>query len=514
MKRTPRSTALLAGAAAACLVLTGCAGSGVGRSASAGTDSLRIATLTAAQSLDPAAAVGSALPYFQAVYDTLLRRAPDGTYHPMLATRWSWSSDRTRLALTLREGVEFADGTPFDGAAVKANMTRFKKGGGASAKTLAVLEDVEVRDAHHVTLRLTNPDPAMLFYLSDAAGLMASPAKFTGDSLKTTPDGTGPYTLDKSRTALGTKYVYTRKKDYWGEEPPYRTLSMSVFDNETAVVNGLKTGQIDSALLQDADQQAAIEADPRLTTRKQSIDFQGLLLFDRAGARTPALREAKVRQALNSAIDRDTMLDKIRLGRGETTDQVFGPGTRGYDKKHDHAYPHDPAKARKLLAEAGYPKGFTLKLPRLTAIVGDALAASLQSDFKAVGVRLDWESLDQASAVQKIYTDRAYSAMVMNIGQSATDWITVQDLVAPGAFNLFGSTDPTVKRLVPEIQRSTGAEATTAARRLNQHLVDQAWFVPFYRMSYLLVTADGVKAEPQSGMAVPSIYNYRPSRTA
>ncbi|MFE9249183.1 ABC transporter substrate-binding protein [Streptomyces sp. NPDC007088] len=513
MSRTSRTGALTACAAAASLVLAGCAGS-AGTTAGAGSKTLNVATLTAAQSLDPASATGSALPYFQAVYDTLVKRAPDGSYQPMLATKWSWDTGRTRLSLTLRKGVKFSDGTPFDGEAVSANMTHFKKGGGASAKTLNVLKKVEVRDATHVTLVLTSPDPAMLFYLSDAAGLMASPAELSGDSLKTSPVGTGPYTLDKGRTAVGTKYVFSRKKDYWGEELPYRTLTMSVFDNETAVVNGLKTGQIDTALLQAADQQTSVEADPRLKTSKQSIDFQGLLLFDRSGVHTPALREAKVRQALNYAVDRPTMLKKIRLGRGETTAQVFGPETGAYDKKLDSAYAYDPEKARKLLAAAGYAKGFTLKLPRVSAIVSDALASSLQADLKAVGIKLVWDQLDASSAIQKIYTDRAYSGMVMNIGQAAADWITVQDLVSPGAFNMFGSTDATVRRLVPRVQRETGDKARTAARQLNQHLVDEGWFVPFYRMTYLLVTDDSVTAEPQSGMAVPSIYNYRPAGAA
>lgn len=103
---------------------------------------------------------------------------------------------------------------------------------------------------------------------------------------------------------------------------------MSVFDNETAVVNGLKTGQIDSAVLQDANQELAISSDSTLKKTTFAFDFQGLLLFDRAGVRTPALRRPEVRQAINHALDRRTMTDKIRQGRGEITDQVFGHGRR------------------------------------------------------------------------------------------------------------------------------------------------------------------------------------------
>ncbi|WP_327668033.1 MULTISPECIES: ABC transporter substrate-binding protein [unclassified Streptomyces] len=499
----------VAGATATALLLSGCGGGG--GSKGAGADELDIATLTSAQSLDPSQAIGGALPYFQAVYDTLIKRDPDGTFRPMLATKWTYDKSRTELSLTLRKGVKFSDGTAFDATAVKKNLQRFKDGGGGGAKYLASLKSVEAADATHVMLHLASPEPALLFYLSDAAGLMASPAKFQGDSLKTTPAGTGPYTLDKGRTAAGNKYVFERKADYWGDELPYKTLTISVFDNETAIVNGLKTGQIDSATVQEANQQAAIVSDTRLKKTDYTFDFQGLLLFDRAGMRTPALREAKVRQAINYALDRKTMLDKIRQGRGEATDQVFGPETKAYDKSLDTHYPHDAAKAKKLLARAGYAKGFTLKLPRVSAIVSDALASSIAADLKAVGIKVAWDQMDGNTAVQKIARDRAYSAMVMNIGQSSIDWVTAQDLVTPGAFNMFGSSDPTVKKLLTRVRAGTAAQSAAAARDLNRHLVEEGWFAPFYRMTFQLVSGSGVKVVPQSGMGVPSIYNYTPA---
>ncbi|MFI2644280.1 ABC transporter substrate-binding protein [Streptomyces sp. NPDC018610] len=507
MSRNTRSGAVAA-CAAASLALAGCTGSGTG---SADSSTLNIATLTFPQSLDPTQAVGSALPFFQATYDTLVKREPDGAFSPMLATSWKYNSDRTELALTLRKDVKFADGTAFDAAAVKANMERFKKGGGADAKWLNDLDSVDVADASHVTLKLKQADPAMLFYLSDAAGLMANPAKFAkADSLKTTPDGTGPYRLVKARTTIGTKWVYQRNNAYWGKRLPYANLTISFFDNETAIVNGLKTGQVNAALLQTADQQISVESDARMKTAKQEFDFQGLLLFDRDGKLTPALKDPRVRQALNCAIDRAAMLHAIRQDRGQVTDQVFGPGTQGYDRQLDTYYPHDPARARRLLKEAGYAQGFTLKLPRIAAMVNDALASSLATDFKAIGVKLVWDDLDGGSAVRKVFTDRAYSGLVMNIGQSASDWVVVNELVTPGAFNMFGTTDPTVRELIPRIQTGSGEQAKQAARALNEHLVKSGWFVPFYRMTYLHVSDGTVKITPQSGMAVPSIYNYAP----
>ncbi|RJL30083.1 ABC transporter substrate-binding protein [Bailinhaonella thermotolerans] len=511
MNRPARVPLALVAFLTAASALAGCGGSG-GGAAGEGSKTLSIATMTLPQSLDPKDAIGSALPFFQAVYDTLIKREPDGSYSPMLATEWKYDDKRTELTLTLRGDVKFDDGTPFNAAAVKANLERFQKGGGGQARTLADLQEVKVVDDTHVTLVLKQPNPAMLFYLSDAAGLMANPAAFAkGDSLRNSPDGTGPYDLDAGTTTIGTRWEFKRAPKYWGPKLPYDKVAISFFDNETAIVNGLKTGQVNAALLQNTDQQASVTGDAKLKTIKQEFDFQGLLLFDRAGMVTPALRDPRVRQAINYAIDRKTMLDKIRQGQGAVTSQVFGPKAQAFKPELDTYYPYDPAKAKQLVKDAG-KEGFTLKLPRVSAIVSDALAASLQSDLAAAGIKLEWENVDQGTAVKRIFRDRGFSGMVMNMGQSPIDWVVVGELVLPGTFNMFGYTDDTVKDLLPKIQVKDAKDARADLQALNEHLVKDAWFVPFYRMTYLHVSDGSVTIKPQDGMAVPSIYNYAPAR--
>lgn len=504
------AAAVIAAATALTAACTGSAGGAAG-GATVHSGSLSIGTMTAAQSLAPTSATGSAMPYYQAVYDTLVLRKPDGSFAPMLATEWSWDDARTNLSLTLREGVKFADGTAFDAAAVKKNLENFRDGGGGSATELAALKTVKVVDDTHVVLQLTDPDPSLLFSLSDAAGLMASPGKLADKDLATQPDGTGPYTLDTGRTVIGSKYVYTRNDSYWGEKAPYATLTISSFDNENAIVNGLKTGQINTAILQTVDQQAAAAQDTKLTQQEYTFDFQGILLFDRAGVLTKALAKPEVRQAINYAIDRDALLQGLRQGKGEVTSQIWGKQTPGYDAALDQAYPHDPAKAKQLLADAGYPDGFTLTLPAMNGITSDAMTSALTTQLGEVGITLKWDTLDGTTALQKIFRDRAYSGMVMNLGQSTESWTVVQSAVLPGTFNMFGYTDDTVAKLVPQIRAVPNQDSAGPAGELNKHLVDDAWFAPFYRMTYTLVTDPTVKAELQSGMAVPSIYNYTPA---
>ncbi len=495
----------VAAGVAALLVLTGCAG---GQAAPEHDDTLKIGTMSTPTSLDPVDAIGGTMPYFQAVYDTLIKRAPDGLYEPMLATAWEYNDDHTVLTLTLRDDVAFDDGTKLDADAVKANMDRFRDAGGPNAAYLAGAE-VAVVDPTHVTITVPQADPGLEFYLSDSAGLMANPAKFaTEDALVTTPDGTGPYTLDSGETAIGTTWVFDQRATYWGEELDFSTITISAFDNENAIVNGLKTGQLDSALLQNADQQLAAEQDANLTQQDVLFDFQGVLLFDRGGVVTPALAKPEVRQALNYAIDRDTMLNVIRDGRGEVTSQVWGVDTLGYESSLDDYYTYDPDKAKELLADAGYADGFELVLPRLTTIVTDNIATTLQTDLAAVGVTLTWADIDSATALKQIFMDREFSGMVMNMGQSSNDWIAYNTLIAPGTFNFFGTTDDTVQKLSAEARTASGDDAKAIYQEMNEHIVKDAWFLPFYRMTYKLVTVPGITAETQAGSAETSIYNY------
>lgn len=510
--RGRRIRAAVAGVITAGLLLAGCAGGGAGNGsagASGEAEQLAIGTMSNPTSLDPKDAGGGTIPFFQATYDTLIKRSADGSFTPMLATAWAYNDARTELSLTLRDGVTFTDGATFDGAAVKANVEHFKNGGGQSATQASQIASVEVTDATHVVIKLSAPDPSLEWSLSDALGLMATPNKLGSDDLKTAPVGTGPYTMNAAETAIGTTWVFDRRDDYWGDKLPFKRVVFSVFDNENAMVNGLKTGQLNSALLQTSDQQAAAKSDANLTSQDTSFDFQGILIFDRGGKLNPALADARVRQALNYAIDRDALVEGIRQGRGTATAQVFGTSTKGYDASLDTYYSYDPAKAKALLAEAGYASGLTVTLPNMPTISTDNIRTALTSQMAEAGITLEWAG--SANPLQEIFRQFKFPGMVMNMGQSSNDWNYVQTYIQPGTFNFFGNSDPVLTEQAATLQTTTGAEYDAAATAINRRFVEQGWFVPFYRMTYALVSDKTVTVVPQDGMAVPSLYNYTPA---
>ncbi|MFF1253888.1 ABC transporter substrate-binding protein [Pseudarthrobacter sp. NPDC058329] len=351
--------ALAAATLSAALCLTACGGNAGGTDAAGTTagaaktvKAMTIGSLADAKSFDPVdARTGHAMPIFQTLYDTLLLREPDGKISPMLATKWEYNADNTVLTLTLREGVTFSDGTAFDAAAVKANIDNFKAAKGQDAYQVNSVKEVSVVDPKTVAVALTAPDPAFEYYLTLAAGFMASPKALGTPELKTDPQGSGPYVLDKATSVKGSQYVFTKRDGYWNKDlQKFEKVTIKILTDATARTNALVSGQIDAALL---DPKNGKQADASgLKLNKSQVDWTGIFLYDRDGKISPELANVKVRQAINHAFDRKTIMEQQFLGQGTATTQVFGPESGAYVPDLDNRYPYDPAKAKQLLTEA------------------------------------------------------------------------------------------------------------------------------------------------------------------
>lgn len=447
--------------------------------------------------------------YIQAVYDTLLKRDPDGTLVPMLATEWEYDESRTALSMTLRDDVTFSDGTPFDGDAVKANLERFRDAGGIQAATMIELAEVEVVDSTHVVLHLNQPDPAIEVYLSDIAGFMQSPAAFEDDTLKTEPVGSGAYSFNKGSSVVGSEYVFDRNDDYWGEAAPFGQIRIKYMADETALLNALKSGQIDTTIFGTIASAQEAEA-AGFTYVPSEVDWAGMTWYDRGGELNPALGDVRVRRALNHAIDRELLLSQLQDGRGTITDQIWGPDGVGFDASLDGTYGFDQDKARSLLSEAGFADGLEIVLP--TGIGFDpTLQATLSQQWSDVGVTVTWEQVEPSEFGDKLH-GAEFAGTYLQWFQPV-DWYLISQFVAgDAAWNVFKYQDDTVNELVENIRGSEGDERESLLKELNAYVVDQAWFGPFYRVEQLLFTNDKVDVVPQAQQGCPSLYNYSPAQ--
>jgi peptide/nickel transport system substrate-binding protein len=447
--------------------------------------------------------------YYQAVYDTLLLIKADGAIEPYLAKDFTYNEDNTVLTLSIRPDVTFTDGTKLTADVVAQNLQRFKDGGGPYAGDLANVGSIEATDESTVVLTLTAPDPALLAYLGREAGLIASPAMFDAEDADTNPIGSGPYILDLDASVTGTSYTFTKNPDYWNPDAlHYDTVKMSVLSDPTAAVNAIKAGEVDAARLADNNNLEEIEA-AGWALNPNELDFQGLLLLDRAGTQNPALADVRVRQAINYALDRDGLLEALQHGNGTVTTQVFKASSQAYDPELDSAYPYDTAKAKELLAEAGYADGLTIEMPS-TVVLGATSFTLIEQQLADVGITVTYTDTAPENYIADLVAPK-YPAVFMSLEQNP-DWQLIQFMISPTAtFNPFKYGDDTSNQLISEIQ--VGDEATQAAKalELNKYIVDQAWFAPFYRVTSGYATDPETAVTVMPTNAVPSIFDITPA---
>ncbi|MGW0655789.1 ABC transporter substrate-binding protein, partial [Streptomyces umbrinus] len=362
-----------------------------GGSQAAGSDK----TLTLAESVTATpwdlakASMGPEAQYYQPVYDTLIRLNTKGEPTPNLATSWSYDKTQTTLTLKLRKGIKFTDGTPLDADAVSKNLLHTKSGTASAAGEIQDITGVDVVDAQTVAIRLSHPTAALLPALGQVSGMIVSPKALENPK---TPVGSGPYKLDTAATTAGQTYTYTRNADYWNAKAfPYDKVVIKFLADPTARTNALLSGQLDGATL-SLNRVKTVKGRGLNVVTYQPGDVEGLYIWDRAGKKVPALGKLKVRQALNHAFDKDAIIKSAKTGLGTPTTQLFAKNEDGYKAELNDTYAYDPAKARKLLAEAGYPNGFSVTIPDLSANFPQEQAVLNQS-LKDIGIKVKLDTL-------------------------------------------------------------------------------------------------------------------------
>ena len=316
---------------------------------------LRVAHQFPPISLDPhTGSSGADHQTLYSMYDRLVHFKFDSLeFTPGLATEWEFT-DETTLVFTLREGVTFHDGTPFNADAVAYNVDRVQNHPNTKVPAdLASVESVDVIDDLTVQLNLNQPDSGVVGIMSDRAGMMVSPtAAEAADEkqLDSTPVGTGPFKM--AEYSEGDSLLVERNEDYWQEGLPYLDNIEWLFSGgEQAAVNGLRAGDVDVALtIRDFSQVSALENEDGIKTiRSPSLHTDGCYINDEV----PPWDDVRVRKAWSHALDRQTLADVFTFGLAEPAYMPVPPqhwssspdlvGVNGYDVE----------LAESLLAEAG-----------------------------------------------------------------------------------------------------------------------------------------------------------------
>ncbi|MFC9948025.1 ABC transporter substrate-binding protein [Streptomyces pratensis] len=350
------------------------------------------------------------------VYASLTRTDEEGKAVPDIAESWEYNEKGDRITFHVRPGLKFSDGEPVDGAAVKAAVERAQKQtNSALFGDLTSIGTVEA-DGLDVTLALTQVDYQIPQLLGQRVLQIASPkAAANPTELDRNPVGAGPFVIDQ--LVPGTKAVLRKNPDYWDAENIHiDNVELVSAPDTSTVVSGLRTGVYNFA-----------DIDPSQAT---AADKAGLDVFSQPGFNASNISlnvnkapfdDDRVVDALRHAVNRKEFVDKLTFGHGEATDQPFPKGYVAYDSESENAYAYDPAKSKKLLAEAGHKPG-DIKL-NLVIPAEDPQAEIVQSQLAAVGIKVTIK-IDKNWATPFFAKDLAFSLYATTGRDSAVQTLT------------------------------------------------------------------------------------------
>lgn len=334
------------------------------------------------------------------VYSSITGLDPSGKAVPAVATSWTFAPDGKSITFTLQPGLTFSDGTPLDAAAVKTNLERGRDFPNSRiASQLREVKDVVVKSPTQVELDLAQVDYQIPNLLAGKTGMLVSPAAITRDAkgLSTKPVGDGPFTL--SAYVPDSHADLVRNPGYYNANAiKLAKFSVKAISEPQQILAALQSGDVNVAVIPGSLAKAAqaagftINEIPALTVNTLDVNT----------TKAP-FNNPKVLEAVNYAIDRQALVDTQEFGHGTPSYQPFPKGYVGYSPALADLYPHDVAKAKQLLAAAGYANGLSFKL---TTSKATGTAEQLQSQLKEAGITVTLDVIPADQFTNVVYVNK------------------------------------------------------------------------------------------------------------
>jgi peptide/nickel transport system substrate-binding protein len=347
------------------------------------------------------------------IYNALIRYDENMRFVPDLALSWKVAEDQVTWTFELRKGVRFHDGAPFDAHAVKANFERVldPEQGHNRRDLFAPIERVDVVDDFTVNVVTRFPFGAFEPMMAHVSSAIRSPTK--DDS------GTGPYKLRSWRKDL--ELILERNADYWGEKGKLETIIYRPIPEAASRIIALESGDVDVITQIPPKDTQRLEREPDVVVKKTvSIGAQQF----RFHCKRKPFTDPRVRQAISYAVDRRSILENLMPGMADPSTGPLTPRMRGRADLGE--IPYDPEKAKRLLAEAGYPRGFKTKItttPRYN--MGVELAQAMAAQLEKVGIEAEIEVLEWGTITQfwggLLPEDCPLEIFIMGAGASSAD---------------------------------------------------------------------------------------------
>lgn len=491
---------------------------GLAAPASAQDRVLTVGNPFAPLSLDPSlSGNGRAGTHLLPAYEPLVRVRADGSFEPALATAWELSADSKEATFTLRQNAKFSDGEPVNAEAVKKSIEYFRSKKGPFSVNLATVTAIDVVDPYKLRIKVSQPNPALinLFEAYWLAGDIISPKALANpDSLARGTFGAGPYMLDPAATVTGKSYTYVPNPHYYDKtRVKWDKVVMMVFEDQNSAVQAMRAGQVKLLVSDPVTGHAnrdRLEKNMRMVS--EAVQWTGLVIVDRDGIVNPALKDVRVRKAINHAIDRN-LIAKALLGQfADPTVQLQGKAFMGYDAANEAKYPFDAAKAKALLTEAGFGNGLNVKLSYVNNTLSRTMSQVLAGQFKKVGINATLNEFQGFGAMNAAGAAKQMELLVFNSNSGVPVLARFQTLAPKGSLNFYGTEDATLTKLIDEAANLPLTKADAAWKKVYAHVTDIAWFAPVAATHTVYFATDSVKVPKIGQSVIIDLINVEPAK--
>lgn len=403
MTTTHRPLAIAAATVITALVMSACASGGSGGTEGTASPAEITVALALPTSWDPITSrTGYDVNTISLAYASLTRLDEKGNVEPSLAESWSYADDGKAVTFTLRDGLTFSDGEAVDAEAVKAFFDRGTTQEDSHLKDqLADLESVTADSDLQVTLHLSEVDYQIPYLVAGRTGAIASPkAGEDPASLAVKPVGAGPFIL--TDFVAESYATFVKNPDYWDAEDIHiDKLTLKPRLDAATVVAAIQSRSVDVAVIPATQVDAAKAAGIDVTIKTALTSSDASINLNKAPFDDPAVVEA-----LRYTFDRQAYVDAVTGGLGSVTHQPFPEGYLAFNPEIEDLWDYDPAKAKKILADAGYADGDLSTT--ITAQAGGEVAAELtQAQLAAVGIT---STIEVVPAGSTTWQDEVYVA--------------------------------------------------------------------------------------------------------
>jgi peptide/nickel transport system substrate-binding protein len=437
--------------------------------------------------LDPTGSDAASIPQvlLYNVYETLLKVDSSGKLQPLLAGKPAISKDRLTYTFTLK-AAKFASGRPVTAQDVVWSINHVKAGKNvAAASQLAVVKSVRAEDASTAVVTLSKPSNAWLFNMGSTAGMVFDSEN--ADQLASRPAGSGPYDLE--RWTQGSDLVLKRNDGYWATKAAFATVTYRYFSDPNAMNSAMLSGGLDVISNLQVPQALRQFADPaRYRVIQGTTNGEVVMSLNNSA---PALKDVRVRRAINHAIDRAALKKTVWNDQGTLIGSMVPPTDPWYEDL-SQTYPYDPARARALLKEAGYAGGLKLRMRLPVVPYATASGQFVASQLKDVGITVTTDELEFPRWLDVVFTKADYDISIVA-------HVEPRDIVRfADKTYYFRYDNPRFTRLVAQADAGTQAAQVTDLRAAARLLADDAAADWLFLLPNLVVTTAQVDGVPRN----------------